>query len=116
MQKIADVACREMGGVRAMGNAARRAFSSLTERMLRSPTWRTGLPSRRASVSVAVEMSVVVVFGVSIVEVSQSIRRNVITAVGLGTGPEVTAVNINISDVHVPGDDRGTESTSGRLE
>ncbi len=117
VQKIAGIACREVGGVHAMGNAARRAFSNLTERIPGSQAnVAGGVTVQKGERQCAIEVSVVVEYGVSIVEVSQSIRRNVITAVEHGTGLEVTQVDINVTDVHLPDDDRVVEPTAGRLE
>ena len=51
----------------------------------------------------AVDLSVVVDYGVSIVDVSRTLRRTVIEAVERGTGLEVTEVNIQVTDVRLPG-------------
>ena len=47
----------------------------------------------------------VVEYGVSIVEVANAIRRNVIEQLEATTGLEVVEVNINVTDVHLPDDD-----------
>ena len=47
----------------------------------------------------------VVEYGVSIVEVSDAIRRNIIEQIEGTTGLEVVEVNINVTDVHLPDDD-----------
>jgi len=106
--KIAGIATREVPGVFAMGNAARRAVSGMTSRV----TGGTGQASVSSGISVekgesqaAVEVSVVVEYGVSIVTVSEQIRENVIRAVEHGTGLEVVSVDINVSDVHLPDED-----------
>jgi uncharacterized alkaline shock family protein YloU len=107
VQKIAGMACREVRGVYGMGNAARRALSSISERIPGSQVGVAGGVSvQKGERQTAIEVSVVVEFGVSIVEVSQAIRRNVIAAVEHGTGLEVTEVNINVTDVHLPDDER----------
>jgi uncharacterized alkaline shock family protein YloU len=53
----------------------------------------------------AVDLDVIVEFGVSIADLAQSIRRNVISAVEGMTGLEVTEVNVNVNDIHLPDDD-----------
>lgn len=107
VQKIAGMACREVPGVYAMGTAARRALSSITDRIAGGqPGVGGGVTIQKGERQTAIEVSVVVEYGVSIVEVSHAIRRNVITAVEHGTGLEVTEVNITVTDVHVPDDDR----------
>ena len=56
----------------------------------------------------AIEVTVVVEYGVSIVEVSDAIRRNIIEQIEGTTGLEVVEVNINVTDVHLPDDDSDT--------
>ncbi|MGI3782790.1 MAG: Asp23/Gls24 family envelope stress response protein [Janthinobacterium lividum] len=106
--KIAGIAVREVPGVFAMGNAARRAVSGLTSRV----TGGTGQASVSSGISVekgesqaAVDVAVVVEYGASIVTVSEQIRENVIRAVEHGTGLEVVTVDIIVSDVHLPDED-----------
>ena len=60
----------------------------------------------------AVDVTIVVEYGASIVEVANTIRRSVIQSVEQATGLEVVEVNINVSDVHLPEDD-APESRQG---
>jgi len=46
---------------------------------------------------------------VSIVDLADGIRRNVIGSVERMTGLEVTEVNVAIADVHLPSDDKGDD-------
>jgi uncharacterized alkaline shock family protein YloU len=59
-------------------------------------------------------------YGVSIADLSRSVRRNVIGAVEQMTGLEVVEVNINVSDVHIPGEGDDAEepgsASSGRVQ
>ena len=103
VQKLAGMATREVPGVYAMGNAARRAFSSMTERIPGSQTnVSNGVTVEKGERQAAVDVSIVVEYGFSVVEVSQSIRRNVIRSVENATGLEVLEVNVNVTDVHLP--------------
>ena len=107
VQKLAGVATREVPGVYAMGSSARRAFSAITERIPGSQTNVSGGVSvEKGERQTAIDVSIVVEYGVSIVEVSQGIRRNVIESVEHATGLEVIEVNVNVTDVHLPEDDR----------
>ena len=54
----------------------------------------------------AIDLDVVVEYGVPIVDVSQSIRNNVANSVERMTGLEVIEVNVYVDDVHVPEDDQ----------
>lgn len=106
VQKLAGMATREAPGVYAMGSAARRAFSALAERIPGSQTNVSGgVIVEKGESQTAIGVSIVVEYGVSIVEVSQGIRRNVIQSVEHSTGLEVLEVNINVTDVHLPDED-----------
>lgn len=106
VQKIAGIAAREVPGVYAMGNAARRAFDTLAERIPGSQTNVSGgVRVEKGERQTAIDVSVVVEYGASIVDVSHAIRQNVINAVEHGTGLEVLEVNISVTDVHLPDED-----------
>lgn len=109
--KIAGIATREVPGVFAMGNAARRAINALTQRVPGGQTNVTGGVSvEKGDRQTAIDVAIVVEYGVSIVSVSEQIRENVINAVEYGTGLEVVAVNVNVTDVHLP-EDEDAEAT-----
>ena len=122
VQKLAGMATREVPGVYAMGNAARRAFSAVTDRIPGSQTnVSNGVTVEKGERQAAIDVSIVVEYGYSIVEVSQGIRRNVIRSVENATGLEVLEVNVNVTDVQLPGDskdegDDGSKPPSSRLE
>lgn len=106
VQKLAGIATREVPGVYAMGSAGRRAFSALTERIPGSQTNVSGGVSvEKGERQTAIDVSIVVEYGFSVVEVSQAIRRNIIQSVERATGLEVLEVNINVTDVHLPDDE-----------
>ncbi len=110
VQKLAGIATREVPGVYAMGSAGRRAFSALTERIPGSQVNVSGgVTVEKGEKQTAIDVSIVVDYGVSIVEVSQGIRRNVIQSVERTTGLEVLEVNVNVTDVHLPEDDHDEE-------
>ena len=104
--KIAGMAAREIPGVYDMGNAVRRAFSAVTDRIPNAQTnVAGGMSVQKGETQAAIEVTVVVEYGVSIVEVSDAIRRNVIEQLEGTTGLEIVEVNINVTDVHLPEDD-----------
>ncbi|MGO4230936.1 Asp23/Gls24 family envelope stress response protein [Arthrobacter sp. YAF34] len=103
VQKLAGIATREVPGVYAMGSAGRRAFSAMAERIPGSQTNVSGGVSvEKGERQTAIDVSIVIDFGFSVVEVSQAIRRNIIQSVERATGLEVLEVNINVTDVHLP--------------
>jgi uncharacterized alkaline shock family protein YloU len=100
--KIAGVATREINGVHDMGTGSSRVFGAIKERLPVGSDQPN--PSQGVSVEVgerqaAIDLDVVVDYGVSIVDVSQAIRRNVVQRVEGMTGLEVTEVNIAVDDV-----------------
>lgn len=110
VQKLAGMATREVPGVYAMGSAGRRAFSALTERIPGSQTNVSGGVSvEKGERQTAIDVTIVIEYGVSVVEVSQGIRRNVIQSVEHATGLEVLEVNINVTDVHLPEEDQDVQ-------
>ena len=116
VQKIAGVAAREVAGVYAMGSAAGRAISNLSQRIPGSkPNVSGGVSVAKGERQTAVDVSIVVEYGVSIPEVSQQIRESVITAVEYATGLGVVEVNINVSDVHLPEDESAETITDATL-
>ena len=112
VQKIAGLATREVSGVHALGGGAARAFGALRERIPgASASASQGVSVEVGEKQAAVDLQILVEYGVSIAEVARSVRRNVITAIEQMTGLEVVEVNINVNDVHIAGDDE--EGSSG---
>ncbi|WIX98378.1 Asp23/Gls24 family envelope stress response protein [Amycolatopsis mongoliensis] len=117
VQKIAGLAAREIAGVHALGGGASRAFSAIRERI----PGATASAGQGVSVEVgekqaAVDLQIVVEYGVAIADVARSVRRNVITGVERMTGLEVVEVNIAVGDLHLPGDDEGGSTDTGRVQ
>lgn len=125
VEKIAGLATREVDGVYAMGSAAGRALSGLAQRLPGQARNAVGggvsggVSIQKGERQTAVEVSVVVEYGVSIVEVADNIRESVIGAVEHATGLEVVEVNVTVTDVHLPegdtGDDNADAQRSDRL-
>ncbi len=66
----------------------------------------------------AVDLTIVVEYGVAIVELARAIRRNVIASIEQMTGLEVVEVNVSVVDLQLPGDDtgEGQPRQPGRVE
>ena len=111
--KIAGMAAREVPGVYDMGNAVRRAFSAVTDRIPNAQTnVAGGISVQKGETQAAVDVTVVVEYGVSIVEVANAIRRNIIEQIEGTTGLEVVEVNIDVTDVHLPDDDSNSADSA----
>lgn len=110
VSKLAGIAAREVAGVYAMGSSAGRAVSSLTQRIPgQKPSVDGGVSIQKGEREAAIDVSIVAEYGVSIVEVADNIRDNVIRSVEFATGLDVVGVNVQVTDVHLPSDDDGAE-------
>ena len=107
VQKIAGKACREIAGVHAMGTSGSRAFGSVRERIPGSsgPSVSQGVGVEVGETEAAIDLDIVVEYGVAIAELGRSIQRNVKQAVERMTGLRVVEVNVAVDDVYLPADD-----------
>jgi uncharacterized alkaline shock family protein YloU len=114
VQKIAGKACREISGVHAMGTSGSRAFGSIRERIPGSsgPSFAQGVGVEVGETEAAIDLDIVVEYGVGIAELGRSIQRNVKQAVERMTGLRVVEVNIAVDDVYLATDDGDTQSPS----
>ncbi|QKW09986.1 Asp23/Gls24 family envelope stress response protein [Streptomyces sp. NA04227] len=113
VEKITGMAAREVPGIHSLGSGMARTFGAARDRM------PGGRPSVTRGVSVevgerqaAVDLDVVVEYGVTIADVALDVRTNVISAVERMTGLEVVEVNIAVDDVHLPDEEEEQETES----
>lgn len=109
--KIAGIAAREISGVHAMGSNSSRALGSLRERIpvgANGPSITQGVAVEVGERQAAVDLDIVVEYGVSIADLAEAVRQNVIRRVEGMAGLEVTEVNITIDDIDI-GDGDGDE-------
>ena len=107
VQKIAGKACREVSGVHSMGTGSARAFGALRERIPGSsgPNIAQGVGVEVGETEAAIDLDIVVEYGVGIAELGRSIQRNVKQSVERMTGLRVVEVNVAVDDVYLPGTD-----------
>lgn len=115
--KITGIAAREVPGVYAMGGGTARAFGAVRGMV----GGDKGNITQGVSVEVgerqaAVDLDIVVDYGVSIPDLASAVRRNTIEAVERMCGLEVTEVNIRVDDVHMPDDDKQSPAEGSRVE
>ncbi|WP_019819184.1 Asp23/Gls24 family envelope stress response protein [Saccharomonospora saliphila] len=110
--KIAGVSCREINGVHAMGTSGGRAVGALRERIPGSsgPSVSQGVAVEVGETQAAIDLDIVVEYGVSIADLGKSVQRNVKQAVERMTGLEVTEINVNVDDVYLPDESQETPS------
>jgi uncharacterized alkaline shock family protein YloU len=104
VQKIAGIACREVTGVHAMGTGGARAFGAIRERIPGSagPNVAQGVGVEVGETEAAIDLEIVVEYGVSIADLGRGIQRNVKSAIERMTGLSVVEVNVSVDDVHLP--------------
>ena len=113
VQKIAGIAAREISGVYAMGGGMSRAFGAIRERIPGGGTGAANVAGVQVEVGekqAAIDLDIIVEYGVSIVELARAVRRNVIGAVERMTGLEVIEVNIAVTDIQIAGAEDGTQA------
>ncbi|WP_433244021.1 Asp23/Gls24 family envelope stress response protein [Streptosporangium sp. CA-135522] len=116
VSKIAGLAAREVSGVYDMGAGTARALGAVRGMVGGEKSVTQGVSVEVGERQAAVDLDLVVEYGVAIPDVAAAVRRNVILAVERMTGLEVTEVNIKVDDVHMPGQDKegdrgGTEES-----
>jgi uncharacterized alkaline shock family protein YloU len=103
VEKIAGLAARDVVGVHAMGSGLARTFGAVRDRVPGgSKSVTRGVKAEVGEVQTALDLEIVVDYGVSIGDVARAVRENVIAAVERMTGLEVVEVNIAVSDVKLP--------------
>ena len=112
VSKIAGMACREISGVAAMGTGGSRAFGALKERIPGSsgPSVAQGVGVEVGETQAAIDLDIVIEYGVSVADLGRSIQRNVKQSVERMTGLEVVEVNVTVDDVQLP--DSGDDGSS----
>src|ERR1700691_1214634 len=114
VQKIAGIACRGISGVHAMGASTSRAFGAVRERIPGSsgPSVAQGVGVEVGETEAAIDLDIVVEYGVSIADLGRSIQHNVKQAVERMTGLQVVEVNINVDDLYLAGEDDQPDAPS----
>lgn len=108
--KIAGIAAREVSGVHQMGSGAARALGAIKEMLpvgSNTPAPMQGVTVEVGETDATIELDLVVEYGVSIPDLSRSVRTNVIQRVEKMTGLSVTEVNISVDDIWL--DDGGDQ-------
>jgi uncharacterized alkaline shock family protein YloU len=115
VEKIAGLAARDVVGVHAMGTGLARTFGAVRDRVPGSKSVTRGVKAEVGEVQTALDLDIVVDYGVAIVEVARAVRENVIAAVERMTGLEVVEVNVAVGDVKLP-DEEDDEEREQRVQ
>ncbi|MFI7018663.1 Asp23/Gls24 family envelope stress response protein [Streptomyces sp. NPDC050164] len=113
VEKIAGMAARDVRGVYALGGGFARSMGAMRERMPGTGSGKSvtrGVSVEVGELQAAIDLEIVVDYGISITDVAGAVRENVISAVERMAGREVVEVNIMVSDVKLPDEeDEGEE-------
>ncbi|MGW7329253.1 Asp23/Gls24 family envelope stress response protein [Streptomyces sp. NPDC054840] len=116
VEKIAGMATREVPGIHSLGSGMARTLGAVTDKVPGGrPSVSRGVKVEVGERQAAVDLDVVVEYGVAIVDIAAEVRTSVITAVERMTGLEVVEVNIAVDDVHLP-DEEDEDEGEGRVQ
>lgn len=115
VEKIAALAARDVVGVHAMGSGLSRTFGAVRDRVPGGkPSVTRGVKAEVGEKQTALDLEIIVDYGVAIADVARAVRENVVAAVERMTGLEVVEVNIAVGDVKLP--DEEDEETEPRIQ
>ena len=100
--KIAGIAAREVEGVHELSASG---LTNLTSRITRSDTRAVGVSVEVGEREAAVDLATIMDYGVSIPQVAEAVRRNVMDRINTMTGLIVKEVNIDVSDLYFAEDE-----------
>lgn len=115
--KIAGMAAREIPGVYDMGGGLSRTIGAVRDRVPGGrPNVGRGVKVEVGERQTAIDLDLVVEYGVPIADLARDVRENVIDAVERISGLEVVEVNITVNDVHLPDDEDPERPVETRVE
>ncbi|MEU4799318.1 Asp23/Gls24 family envelope stress response protein [Streptomyces sp. NPDC023327] len=115
--KIAGMAAREIPGVFDMGGGLSRTLGAVRDRVPGGrPNVGRGVKVEVGERQTAIDLDIVVEYGVPITDVAHDVRENVVAAVERITGLEVVEVNVAVNDVRLPDDDTSDATGETRVE
>ncbi|WP_240810245.1 Asp23/Gls24 family envelope stress response protein [Actinomadura sp. WMMA1423] len=101
--KIATMAARQVGGVYEMGAGLSRTMGAVRDRLPGvAPDGAQGVAVQVGERQAAVDIDLVVEYGLSIPDLATAVRTNVVNEIEHMCGLEVVEVNITVDDVHMP--------------
>ena len=109
VQQVAGIAAQEIekvqmggGSSAAVGGFLQSVTSGVTGSSSSGGNYSKGVSVEVGQEEAAVDLTLALEYGVSIPQVTQAVRRNVISKIESLVGLKVTEVNITVSDVQVP--------------
>jgi uncharacterized alkaline shock family protein YloU len=109
--KVAGIAAREVAGVYALGGGGARAFGAIRD-VINATDLTQGVKVEVGETQAAADITIVVEYPAPIQQVADQVRAAVAGAISRLVGLEVVEVNVDVNDVHLPGDDSSTDEES----
>jgi uncharacterized alkaline shock family protein YloU len=109
--KVAGIAAREVAGVYALGGGGARALGAIRD-AINATDLTQGVKVEVGETQAAADITIVVEYGVPIQEVADQVRGRVAGAINRLVGLEVVEVNVDVNDVHIPGDDNTDDDSN----
>jgi uncharacterized alkaline shock family protein YloU len=107
VSKIVGLATKEVAGVHDLvGQGMGGAVTGLAQRVTRGDARSTGVNVEVGEREAAIDLRMTVEYGVSIPEVAEDVRQNIMDRLGSMTGLIVKEVNIDVVDLYFPEDDK----------
>ncbi len=108
--RVAGIAARDARGVYDLGGGAARAIGAIRN-AINATDQSQGISVEVGATQVAVDVTIVAEYPVSLQDVADGVRADVIRAIETIVGLEVTEVNVTVNDVHLPSDDDNNDKT-----
>lgn len=108
--KVAGIAAREVPGVYELGGGGARAMGAIRN-VINVTDLTQGVKVEVGETQAAVDLTIVVEYPMPVHEVASNVRAAVTTAITRLVGLEVVEVNVEVNDVHLPGDDTDVEES-----
>ncbi|MCQ2000314.1 Asp23/Gls24 family envelope stress response protein [Arthrobacter zhaoxinii] len=111
--KVAAIAVRAVPGVFNLGNTPGRALGAVRDAVGGTTNATSGVHVEVGEREVAVDVSLVAVYGNALTVVANNVRAAVYGAVEELVGLSVVEVNVEITDVHLPAEPAGAAPVGG---
>ncbi|WP_068477043.1 Asp23/Gls24 family envelope stress response protein [Pseudoclavibacter helvolus] len=108
--RVAGIAARDARGVYDLGGGAARAIGAIRN-AINQADQSQGINVEVGEKQVAVDVTIVAEYPVSLQDVADGVRADVIRAIETIVGLEVTEVNVTVNDVHLPSEDDNNDKT-----
>ena len=106
VSKIAGLAAREVDGVHELvTQGVGGAVTGLAQRVTGADTRSQGVNVEVGEREAAIDLRLTMDYGVSIPQVAEAVRRNIIGRLEAMTGLNVKEVNIDVTDLYFPGEE-----------